>query len=116
MTGGTSLFQGWICTYSIHWGIRDVCIPRVTYLVCSGANINLLLYICTFIIICPIAEKSFYEEVWFIAVAAAVGVLLISFVMVVVTVICFKCCCKCGSDNGKIYCKKISFFNFHVPS
>ena len=51
----------------------------------------------------PPVTKPVYEEVWFIAAVAAAGVLVITILMVVATVICFKCCWKCGSDNGKIY-------------
>ena len=48
---------------------------------------------------------EFYEEVWFYAVAAVGGLLLVAIAIATVFV-CVCCCCKCAKADGKYYSKK----------
>ena len=49
----------------------------------------------------------FYEQTWFYAVVAVVGLLVIV-IIVAFALLCCKVCWKCGSEDGKIYSKQIN--------
>ena len=51
-----------------------------------------------------VSRAEFYEEVWFFAVAAAGGVLLLA-IVIVMCCICMCYCYKCIKTDGKYYSK-----------